>query len=379
MVLLYTKIKNILLGRNINMLIGLFQNACILISFLCFVQHFLREKHVFNELTRNGKIMFGIFGGLLGIILILNNVQITSNIIIDFRYIPILLSAFYGGLLPSIISSVLIGIFRLFFLGVSDTSINGFIVAIIIGIGFGLIALLKSSKNIKWIYSATLFILVVSISMWIALKDRLLFSQTILIFLLSYFVVSFFVIKYTDYLIEVLQIHQKLKNEATKDYLTGLNNVRQFDKSFNSLSQMTLRKEEDLSLLIIDIDFFKKVNDTYGHNAGDKVLKGLATILVDTCRTYDVVSRNGGEEFSILLLDCSAGKALQIAERVRKNVEVYNFLILEKQSINITISIGIASYPETTDQIDNLPENADTALYQAKKTGRNKVVLFNND
>ena len=109
------------------------------------------------------------------------------------------------------------------------------------------------------------------------------------------------------------------------------------------------------------------------------MLKELAQILIDTCRIYDVVSRNGGEEFSILLLDCSADKALQIAERVRKNVEKYSFKITEKIVVSITISIGIASYPEKIENINFLSENADKALYQAKRAGRNQVVLYNDD
>jgi len=130
----------------------------------------------------------------------------------------------------------------------------------------------------------------------------------------------------------------------------------------------------------MDIDFFKKINDTYGHNAEDIVLQKTAEILKNTVRTFDVVYRNGEEEFSALLLDCSAEHALRIAERIRKKIENYNFEISNdiNININITISIGLASYPYTSMKIDNLIEDADKALYEAKRIGKNCVVMYKN-
>ncbi len=361
------------------MILSFSLNACILIAFLSVVQHTRREKDIFQAKSFLGKTSFGIYFGVLGVILMLNSVRITSDVILDFRHIPVLLSAFYGGLYPSIITSAIIAVFRLLFLGISSSSINGATAALLIGIGFGFIFKVKSLEKNKWIYSALYFVMITCVSSWIAMKDIDLFLQTMIIFYLGYFTVSYFIIKYTTYLIEIQNIYRKLKVESTKDFLTGLNNVRQFDILFNNISQMTMRKHEDLSMLFIDIDFFKKINDTYGHNAGDSVLKSLSTILTSTCRTYDMVSRNGGEEFSILLLDRSSEKAIEIAERLRINVENSDFFIADNKSINITISVGVSSYPEKTSQINNLIENADTALYQAKKTGRNKVVLYDGN
>lgn len=361
------------------MIQGLFLNACILIAFLSVITQFVKDRIKFKKLSLVHKLIFGGCAGFLGIVLMLNGVHITSDIIVDFRYISILLAAMYGSFIPTIIASAIIGIFRLFFLGISNASINALIVAIILGISFGIISLQKITKIMKIFYSMLFLIVVVSISLFIAFQNVSQIINTLLVFFISYFIVSYFILKYADYMIETVQIYHKLKQEVIKDYLTGLNNVREFDNSFNSISQMTIRKEEDLSLLFIDIDFFKKINDTYGHNSGDCVLRGLAQILLDTCRVYDIVSRNGGEEFSIILMDCTASKAVQIAERIRKKVEKYNFEISDKETVNITVSIGIASYPEKTKQTNNLPENADTALYQAKRSGRNKVILYDNE
>ncbi len=105
----------------------------------------------------------------------------------------------------------------------------------------------------------------------------------------------------------------------------------------------------------------------------------MAEILTDTVRVFDIVSRNGGEEFSVLLLDCSTSHAIEIAERLRNKVETHEFNISDKVNLSITISIGVSTYPDTTNNIDNLLEDADKALYEAKRTGRNKVVLYKKD
>lgn len=358
------------------MIFELFLNACILIAFISISHLFFKDKDISDNVSVTLKFIIGLISGSLGSILMIYSVHVTSNIIIDFRYIPILLTAIFTGFLPTIIASIVIGTFRVLYFGVSEPSIIALIVALITGIGFSIIFSLKLSRKRKWIFSNFYLFFIIFIAFFVVLKFSMLFLETISIFYIGYIFVCWLVFIYTEYLSESVRINKRLKNEATKDFLTGLNNVRQFDSSFNSISQLALRKGEKLSLLFLDIDFFKKVNDTYGHNKGDIVLKTLAEILVDTLRIFDIVSRNGGEEFSILLLDCPANHAVEIAERLRKKVETHKFIISDEVSLNITISIGVSTYPDTTNIIDNLLEDADKALYEAKRTGRNKVVLF---
>ena len=161
--------------------------------------------------------------------------------------------------------------------------------------------------------------------------------------------------------------------ESSKDFLTGLNNVRKFDSLFNNAIENAKEKKENLSLLMIDIDFFKRVNDTYGHAEGDVVLQELGKILSKNSRSFDVVSRNGGEEFTVLLLGCPKDNAIQIAERIRATVENHSFVLTTGLEISITVSIGVSSYPELTEEVEKLVEKSDIALYAAKRTGRNKV------
>jgi len=361
------------------MVSNFFLNACILITFISIAHLYLKDKDINNNFTLTLKIIAGVSSGLLGIILMIYSVYVTPDIIIDFRYIPVLLAAIYGGFLPTIIASICIGAFRVLYFGISQPSIVGLIVALAIGIGFTIICRSKSSRKNMWIISIIYLFLVFSIGLFTVLGVSITFFETAAIYYIGNIGVSCIAFFYAENLIEFAQLNIKFKQEATKDFTTGLNNVRQFDNSFNSISQLALRKGENLSLLFIDIDFFKSINDTYGHSSGDIVLKGLAEIFIDTVRVFDLVSRNGGEEFSILLLDCSYSHAMEIAERLRKKVEIHKFNISDKVNVSITISIGVSTYPDTTNKIDNLLEDSDKALYKAKRTGRNKVVLYKDN
>jgi diguanylate cyclase len=324
------------------------------------------------------KVLTGICAGLLGILLMLFSIQITPSMITDFCALPILLSALYEGFLPAITASVIMGAFRILHFGVSNISVTSVIIIFLMAIGFSAINLVKTGRKRKWIYSIMYSSIVNSIAAFILVKDPVFLFKVFIIYSISTLIMSYFIFKFTEYLSKSVELYKKLKNEATVDFLTGLNNVRQFDNMFNSVAQQTIRNKEYLSLLFLDIDHFKKINDTFGHSSGDIILRDLADILRSTCRIYDIVSRNGGEEFSILLLNCPTTRALEVAERIRKNVETHKFYISDKVSIDVTISIGISTYPNITNNIGNLLEDADTALYEAKSTGKNKVVLHNN-
>ncbi|WP_278280578.1 GGDEF domain-containing protein [Tepidibacter formicigenes] len=163
------------------------------------------------------------------------------------------------------------------------------------------------------------------------------------------------------------------KEQSIKDFLTGLNNVREFDLVLNKLINKVKEDKEKLSILIIDIDYFKKVNDTHGHQNGNLVLQELGRILCRSCRTGDIISRIGGEEFSILLPNCSYYQALEVGERIRRDIQNHKFILLDNANINVTVSIGVATYPDTVGNLDELVMKADEALYKAKQTGRNKV------
>jgi diguanylate cyclase (GGDEF)-like protein len=133
------------------------------------------------------------------------------------------------------------------------------------------------------------------------------------------------------------------------------------------------RYQEAFSLLMIDVDNFKKVNDEYGHPAGDSVLKELARIIKDTVRTVDVVGRYGGEEFVAVLPHTAHPLAMETAERLRRTIREHVFLAGERK-VQVTVSVGVASYPSpNVDSPATLIREADKALYRAKEAGRDLV------
>jgi len=126
---------------------------------------------------------------------------------------------------------------------------------------------------------------------------------------------------------------------------------------------------------MIDIDHFKNINDTYGHIVRDEVLKKFGNVLVKTFRDIDLVSRIGGEEFTAILQELNLEKTMEVAERLRQNIETQIFSLNDGIKIQVTVSIGMALYPDTVGDIKNLKEIADNKLYEAKETGRNKVCV----
>lgn len=166
---------------------------------------------------------------------------------------------------------------------------------------------------------------------------------------------------------------------ATLDALTGLNNRRQFESRLKQEVSTAQRQGKPLCAIMIDVDFFKKVNDTYGHVIGDCVLKAISGTIKSGIREYDIASRYGGEEFAILLPFTKIDEAYAVADRLRQSVEKTPIDVLNEKgeldfSLNKTISVGVYEYHQG-DSAQNLYENADKALYQAKTTGRNKVCI----
>ncbi|MCX4083429.1 PleD family two-component system response regulator [Rickettsia hoogstraalii] len=163
-------------------------------------------------------------------------------------------------------------------------------------------------------------------------------------------------------------------NLAAKDGLTGLFNRRYFDIHLKQMIEKANKESIKLYLLMCDIDNFKHVNDTYGHQAGDKVLTIVSRILKNTLRVTDLIARFGGEEFTILLTDIDISKAIETAERIRVKIEYMDFHIEDQiEPLKKTISIGVTEYKKE-ESIESFIERADKAMYEAKTTGKNKVV-----
>lgn len=178
---------------------------------------------------------------------------------------------------------------------------------------------------------------------------------------------------FNEMVAELKRSHAKLQQLATTDPLTQLANRKQIMKRLFIHFEYYQRYRTEFSILMIDIDHFKKINDTYGHLAGDAVLVQIARIFQETLRNVDTAGRYGGEEFLVILAETNGQKAKRTAERIRQAVEQHTFTY-EESSLKITISIGVARVLKNEKNENSLISRADQALYQAKTTGRNRVV-----
>ncbi len=167
--------------------------------------------------------------------------------------------------------------------------------------------------------------------------------------------------------------HQQQYNSATRDGLTSIHNKKYFMDQLGKDFAYAQRHNEPTSLIVFDIDHFKNVNDTYGHAAGDMVLKKLAEVVTMAVRTEDMFARIGGEEFAILLRQLDEQRSWVLAERIRRTVEITKFF-WEGARLRITISLGVATlYDRSYTNSDDMMQSADEYLYKAKANGRNRV------
>jgi len=202
------------------------------------------------------------------------------------------------------------------------------------------------------------------------------FLRALLIPMIIAPVISWYLVKF---LFKMIKLESEMRNLATKDSLTNLLTRQSFLDAISPIYQLAKRNKLNFTILYIDVDNFKSINDTYGHTVGDKVLKSLGKILQKNKRESDLVGRLGGEEFAYALPDADFGGAMFFAEKIRKLIENDMF---ENDGIyiNYTISIGISIYHEHNKvALGKLISQADTALYKAKEDGKNCVKVYKED
>jgi diguanylate cyclase (GGDEF)-like protein len=174
--------------------------------------------------------------------------------------------------------------------------------------------------------------------------------------------------------IEALENIQMITQQAHRDFLTGLYNRRYFYDSMSEYMEQITESGEKFAVAMIDIDHFKKVNDTYGHDVGDKVITALADILRSSTNPRDLVSRFGGEEFCVVLKNINRYSAEEIFERIRSEVEKFSFHVEDGRYINFTVSIGATLHDED-ETLEETINKSDMLLYNAKNSGRNKLIF----
>ena len=177
---------------------------------------------------------------------------------------------------------------------------------------------------------------------------------------------------------ELKEQHEELKLLASTDPMTGLYNRRYFHKTSEPLIDLAKRDKTETSIILIDIDKFKNINDTYGHQVGDNIIISLGKQLENFTRKSDIICRFGGEEFIILLPKTSIDGAAIISEKIRENIQNNIVYLDDNKKLSFTISIGVSKVNNDKDEdIDIAIHRADKALYEAKNSGRNKVIVNN--
>ncbi len=171
------------------------------------------------------------------------------------------------------------------------------------------------------------------------------------------------------------QLKEKAEHQAHTDELTGLSNRRDFMEQANRELARAQRYQKPLTVLMIDIDHFKRVNDTWGHALGDVVLQNVAHVSRGALRDFDLLGRIGGEEFAAVLVESETDAAVDVAQRLRLAVETSQTTLPDGQVVKVTVSLGLTELKGRTASMDSLLIEADQAMYQAKQTGRNRLVV----
>ncbi|WP_336782256.1 diguanylate cyclase [Paenibacillus illinoisensis] len=358
------------------MLSTFFINICVMITFMYIsgiIAKYYNIRIPFPSLRV--QVIGGFLFGIYGTVLMNYSFPLNEDTIVDLRHLAIVTAAVYLGGLASVISGLVISILRIAIFGLSSPAIDAGFVMTLIGLSGVYFAYASWSRLTKIITMNLLGITLIFVILFLNSNSMNSLMKVYPLQMTISFVGGIFIYFIAEFINKSNEMLFLLERRASTDHLTNLSNRRQFEKSLELQLERARENRQKLSLLVIDIDRFKKVNDTYGHSAGDAVLKQLGQLLIEHSRSADMVSRNGGEEFAILLLDCGNHQALAIAESIRQSVEKYLFALPDGTTIRLTISIGVAVFPDHCDEQDDADffEQADRALYEAKNTGRNRV------
>ncbi|WP_305926920.1 GGDEF domain-containing protein [Bacillus mycoides] len=343
----------------------LFVNMTIILSFIFVGAQLLRDKPLKEGFAVWQKCVVGIFTGILGVLLMHFGVHIEDSLL-DLRYLAVILAVIIGGPIASSITVAIILITRLLFTDYSLASELACYTIIVTGIGIVFIWRMKISIFTKWIWLNVYSLSILILPLSILFKDV---SVVVLYFVCS-IVAGYITFVSASYVLQSNELFQTMRHYATIDALTNLGNVRQFDLEMNRHIGNKHMKNDSLCLLLIDIDHFKYVNDTYGHPAGDEVLKQLGRILLENTPFPNLVFRKGGEEFALLLPKKRVAFGTRIGEQIRLAVEKHSFQLQNGEKIKITVSVGLSEYKKSPEQFI---QSADDALYYSKRNGRNKV------
>ncbi|MBX6353624.1 MAG: diguanylate cyclase [Thermoflavifilum sp.] len=360
------------------MLDTLFINLCVIFTLTISGFWVLRRMTLRRPLSRPVRMAAaGFVAGVMGVVLMYHAVPVPgSRMIIDLRHVPVIVAAVLGGPVAGSVAGVVEALARSLLFGVSSTSLVFGLNMLVIG----LVApwLVRLARRLRYRLALGNLYALLQISV-LVMAYAAPSARVVTLRLLAWqWLTSFIAVYASAWLVDMVEQyadrHDELQRLSSSDHLTGLANLRRFEATMALHLERAARQGTAVALLLFDIDHFKKVNDTYGHAAGDAALREFAAALQRSCRPGDVAARIGGEEFAILAPGASLPAAVQVAERVRVAVEEQGGQLPDGQRLHLTVSAGVAVYPDTCPRPEHLRQQSDDALYAAKRAGRNLVI-----
>lgn len=367
-----------------NLINNLIANASLLLVGLYIISR-LTKLGVTTKLPLRRQVTISFLLAGLSIVITLHGVLWNAQADFQYGFVPIIMSALYFGL-PGVRITYVASILVLPFI-LSETllliTFLDYTLAASIAVAFlWFRERIKPARDIRIVNAISLgFISLFSLLNVSNYNQIEMYVMTLLAFITIGYSAGFLLhIVYGG--IHKIQRSERLiskyKEAAFTDSLTGLGNRRRFEEEMKRVDEEVINGTQDVALLFLDIDHFKSINDTYGHDAGDAILVELGNRLTKTARTDDMVCRNGGEEFSVLLADCTLSQGFVIGKRYLRQIAETPFLLPDGSFIDVTVSIGIASTSESKIATSSqLIKKADVGLYVAKRSGRNRLGKWN--
>lgn len=367
-----------------NLINNLIANASLLLVGLYIISR-LTKLGVTTKLPLRRQVTISFLLAGLSIVITLHGVLWNAQADFQYGFVPIIMSALYFGL-PGVRITYVASILVLPFI-LSETllliTFLDYTLAASIAVAFlWFRERIKPARDIRIVNAISLgFISLFSLLNVSTYNQIEMYVMTLLAFVTIGYSAGFLLhIVYGG--IHKIQRSERLiskyKEAAFTDSLTGLGNRRRFEEEMKRVDEEVFNGTQDVALLFLDIDHFKSINDTYGHDAGDAILIELGNRLTKTARTDDMVCRNGGEEFSVLLADCTLSQGFVIGKRYLRQIAETPFLLPDGSFIDVTVSIGIASTSESKIATSSqLIKKADVGLYVAKRSGRNRLGKWN--
>lgn len=292
-----------------------------------------------------------------------------GHVSFNLAFVPLLFIGRYTNTVYTVASSIALAILEIFlFHGSLTDALTLIVIAIIVGT-IGPFINQTHFASIQWLNAIALVVIAVSC----------VFRSSWDFYYLAFIIVTSYILSICSTLIfndiwRISKLMKRYEDEESTDYLTGLGNVREFDRVLNTISRNT---NHSIGLLLIDIDGFKDVNDRYGHTAGDAVLRQMAQVLTNYVASETPTFRNGGEEFSVILVDYTLDESIKLAESIRQGVKDAAFHLPNKETISLTVSIGVGYLQEEEIKSHRkIFKDADDMLHAAKEQGSN-LVMFN--